>query len=1024
MLSLDALQARLSRLDSTDALRQLFADWSYEVDFGSDIFLGQATKADERAQESLAKEPEIIARAGEFEIIYAPLKDWQRAIGAERLVISQLLNDHPFALWIFSDESATKWHWVNVKRGAGKGAAAMSRHVLRRFSFQKGETAGRTSIEQVRHIDVAALPVLPGRTPEALEIQARHDAAFDVEAVTLGFFRDYKMVFESVEKKVKIKDEGKRRLWTQRLFNRLMFLRFLEKKGWLEYDGDKNYLRALFKAAKAGQENFLDDRLYTAFFYGLNQPNDVAPAGYESKYESIRGKVPFLNGGLFDLDDEYDVRGVVKLDNGAFEAIFDLFDRYNFTITESTPFDQEIGVDPEMLGKVFEELVTGRHESGSYYTPRGIVSFMGREALKGTLEANEKAVDVARFVDEGDASFLANPEQVLGALREVRICDPACGSGAYLLGMMQELLRLREALFIAKAKDHRSIFKRKLEIIENNLYGVDKDPFAVNITMLRLWLSLIIEFEGEQPPPLPNLNYKIGCGDSLSAPLAGASQLVMHDASLRQFVQKKGEFLRAFGSDKKPLQLEIETLRDEIRLWTHAGQTISGFDWVVEFAEVFAPRGIVGARYIVPAHGKSGPQSTLSGGFDIVLANPPYVRHELITEQKPQLKTIFGAHFSGTADLYVFFYLRGHELLKPGGMLSFISPNKWFRAAYGAKLRKYFAEQSDVRSITDFGDLPVFQAATAYPMVFVAQKSESKGTTQFALVKSLAAPYPDVRAVMDANASTLPANALDGENWNLSDAATSTRLQTMRKAGVPLGEYVKGQIYYGVKTGFNEAFVIDDATRLQLIKANASSAELIKPLVAGRDIRKWAVDYKSKWLIFTRRGTDIKKYPAIEAHLKKWKAELTPKANGATIGRKPGRYKWFEIQDEIAYYSAFDKPKILYPVICKTPMFAFDKRGAFTNDKGYIISISDLYLLGVLNSAATWEAIRTICSPLAGGFWEMRATHLVKIPIPTPSAADRSAIEGLVEACLQKKGAGCADEEAEINARVATLYGL
>ena len=813
MLSLDTLQSRLSHLDSTDSLRQLFADWSYQADF-SPVYWSQDTKADEQAQEKLSAEPEIIARAGDFEIIYAPLNDWKQALGSERLVISRLLNDHPFALWIFSDESCAKWHFVNVKRGAGKGDAAMSRHVLRRFSLQKGETAGRTSVERLQKLDVANLSVLPGMTPASLEIQALHDAAFDVEAVTRDFFRDYRIVFEKVESRVEISADNQRRLWTQRLFNRLMFLHFLEKKGWLEYEGDRKYLQALFKAAKAHQENFLHDRLYFAFFYGLNNTAEDAGVHDLKALRAVRGQVPFLNGGLFDLADANDARGAVKLDNGAFAAIFDLFQRYNFTITESTPFDQEVGVDPEMLGKVFEELVTGRHESGSYYTPRGIVSFMGREALKGYLEQNEKAEAIAQFVDEGDAAGLGNPEQVLAALREVRICDPACGSGAYLLGMMQELLRLREALFIAKARDHDSIFRRKLEIIENNLYGVDKDLFAVNITMLRLWLSLIIEFEGETPPPLPNLNYKIGCGDSLAAPLVGAGQLVMHDAALREFVNKKGEFLRAFGTRKKALQAEIESLRADIRAWTHSGQSVAGFDWVVEFAEVFVPRESPTTVFGTLNLGVQLPTNAAAGGFDIVLANPPYVRHELITAQKPHLKTIFGTNYSGTADLYVFFYLRAHQLLASNGMLAFISPNKWFRAAYGAKLRKHLATHSSVRSITDFGDLPVFQEATAYPMIFIAQKSQTKRATQFASVKSLDAPYPDVRAVMDANAADLPANALDGENWNLSDAKTAARLHTMRKAGLPLGEYVKGQIYYGVKTGLNAAFVIDEATRL------------------------------------------------------------------------------------------------------------------------------------------------------------------------------------------------------------------
>jgi type I restriction-modification system DNA methylase subunit len=1016
MLTLDALQAQLSKLNSADELRQLFADWSYEADF-SPVFLPQATKADERAQESLAGDPEVLARSGEFEILYAPLRDWNRSLSAQRLIISRLLNDHPFALWVFSDEATRKWHFVNVKRGAGKGKAAMSRHILRRFSFSYGERPGRTSLEQLQKIDLAQLTTLPGMTPQTLEVQARHDAAFDVEAVTRNFFRDYKAVFEGVEAKVKIRDENKRRLWTQRLFNRLMFLRFLEKKGWLEYEGDKNYLRALFKAATAKKENFLNDRLYFSFFWGLNFPGDHPGSEYsEKQLRPIRGLVPFLNGGLFDLDDNYDVRGAVKLDNAAFEPLLELFDRYNFTITESTPFDQEIGVDPEMLGKVFEELVTGRHETGSYYTPRGIVSFMGREALKGYLETVEKPATVARFVDEGDATALSDPEGVLGALRNIKVCDPACGSGAYLLGMMQEILRLREALFATKAKDHRSIYQRKLEIIENNLYGVDKDEFAVNIAMLRLWLSLIIDYQGEKPPPLPNLGYKIGCGDSLAAPLVGASQLIMHDAELREFVSKKGEYLRAHGDDKKQLQDQIGKLCADIRLWTHAGADVSGFDWVVEFAEAFAPLEEPATVFGTLNLGVQLPSTREPGGFDIVLANPPYVHMGLIKEQKPTLRRNFPEAHSDRADLYVYFYARALQLLKHGGMLTFISPNKWLRAGYGGNLRKLLAEKTGARSIIDFGDLPVFEAATAYPMILVAKKGGTASSVQFAEVQSLEPPYPDMHAVLATTGSELPANAIDGPNWNLSDSDTGIRMSAMRKAGKPLAEYAKGQIYRGVVTGLNSAFVIDEKTRATLINKSAECKKVIKPLIAGRDIRKWHVDMKDKWLLYLPHSIDVKNLKPILEHLKPFREQLEARAT---------RQEWYELQQpQERYVPFFEKPKIVYQEIATFQSFALDQRGVYTNNKVFFIALEDLFLLGVLNSLPAWEFLNEICPKANGGALNMQQIHVCQLPIPTPGAADRRSIEKLVEACLKKRGQNCDAEEAEINARVAKLYGF
>jgi type I restriction-modification system DNA methylase subunit len=1018
MLNLDSLQTRLSKLNSTEALRALFADWSYEVDFAP-VYLPQATKADEKAREHLAEDPEILARAGEFEIIYAPLRDWKGAIGAQRLVISRLLSTHPFALWIFSDKSEKTWHFVNVKRGAGKGQAAMSRHILRRFSFRTGDTPGRTSVEQLQNIDLAALATLPGMAPPVLAVQARHDAAFDVEAVTRSFFKDYKLVFEAVEAKVNIRDESERRLWTQRLFNRLMFLRFLEKKGWLAYDGDKNYLRALFKATDKG-ESFLNDRLYFAFFYGLN--TDSSQKLSTAKLLELRGEVPFLNGGLFEVEEDgFDERGKVKLSNAAFEPILELFDKYNFTITESTPFDQEIGIDPEMLGKVFEELVTGRHETGSYYTPRGIVSFMGREALKGYLENVEAPQAVARFVDEGDATALRDPERVLQALRDIKICDPACGSGAYLLGMMQELLRLRDALFATKAKDHRSIFQRKLEIIENNLYGVDKDEFAVNIAMLRLWLSLIIEYSGDNPPPLPNLSYKIGCGDSLAAPLMGATQLVMHDQALREFVKLKGEFLRAHGAKKKALHTEIEKARADIRLWTHSGENINGFDWIVDFAEVFVPREEAATVFGTLNLGVQLPSNPEPGGFDIVLANPPYVRMELFKEQKPTLRKNFPEAHSDRADLYVYFYARAQQLLKDGGMLTFISPNKWLRAGYGGNLRKMLAAKTTVRSITDFGELPVFENAATFPMVIVAKKNgQPLGRPMFTQVKSLDPPYPDVLALNREQGSVLSSGAIAGEDWHVADAATGARLNTMRKSGLTLDEYVKGQVYRGVVTGLNSAFIVNEATRNQLIKADAKSSALLKPMAKGDDVRRWRVENNGWSLIYASRGINIRSYPAIEEHLKPFKAQLEARAT---------QQAWYELQQpQGRFVPVFDSPKIVYPEIAKEPRFAFDKKGLFVNNKAFVFGIIDFYLLGVLNSAAAWEFVKRSCTVLGdedkGGRVMLQWINLKKLPIPAASAGDKKAIEELVEACVKKKGQACSAEEAEINARVAKLYGL
>ena len=332
------------------------------------------------------------------------------------------------------------------------------RAVLSIFSWEQGDTHLRTLCEY----NLPALAFPRGGFSNNQEWLRGWQAAFDVEAVTKKFFKEYQCVFEQVEaalEGIPENEKAQRRLYTQRLFNRLMFLRFIEKKRWLTYNGDYDYLRALFNAADETDENFLNDRLYWAFFNGLGTAADLPhdSAEIEEHLEERRGKVPFLNGGLFEMQ-EYDQSNAVHIPNSEFDKVLNLFERYNFTVTESTSLDIEVAVDPEMLGKVFEELVTGRHGTGSYYTPRSVVSFMCRESLKICLrnETDETPECLQAFVDTGDATTIGNPEKVLQVLQTLRICDPACGSGAYLLGMMSELLRLRDALFQSNQIDSKT----------------------------------------------------------------------------------------------------------------------------------------------------------------------------------------------------------------------------------------------------------------------------------------------------------------------------------------------------------------------------------------------------------------------------------------------------------------------------------------------------------------------------------------------------------------------------------------
>lgn len=838
---------------------------------------------------------------------------------------------------------------------------------LRSFGFER-ESVGET--RTLRDTNLPALRVAANLYGEIDWNACRKSwlSAWDVEAVTKIFFKDYKRVFDEVEAQITGVlggTEGKR-LFVQRLFNRLMFIHFLSKKGWLEApNGKKDYLHALWESRKA-ENNFYRTYLSTLFFTGLRNKD-----GYDLTVGvgPLIGKVPFLNGGLFEPTTD-DQKGEVVPDE-AIASVLALFARYRFTITESTPDDQEVAVDPEMLGKVFEELVTGRHESGSYYTPRPIVAFMCREALKGYLVPICGTEAAAALVDHHQGKAVSDPEAVLKALQNVRVVDPACGSGAYLLGMLHELIAVRHALFTARRVDPLTDYKRKLEIIQKCLYGVDMDTFAVETARLRLWLSLSVDFEGDKPEPLPNLDFKIEQGDSLLGPTpqtaADQTANMLRDMAIATFEEKKADFANPYWSgNKSVLKSEIEALSKEIRLASDRSIESTGFDWRVEFAEAFR-----------------------EGGFDIVLANPPYVRQELITTIKPALKTLYPTVYKGTADLYCYFYARSVELLRQGGMLAFISPNKWFKATYGAPLRKHLAETCRIESITDFGDLPVFESATAYPMIFVAQKGNPGGTTLLTEPKTLEPPYPDVRSLLDDLGQLLPAEAINGTDWNLTDTKTSARRIQMKSAGIPLGEYIKGKIYRGVLTGFNQAFVIDGAKRAELIAADPNSAEIIKSLAVGKDIRRWQINQRDTWLIVTKIGVDIKRYPAIFKHLQNWQSELESRWDKGD--------HWWELR-ACGYYEYFEKPKIVYQEIATYQSFAYDTNDLFFNNKVFMIITDDLFLLGLLNSRPVWAFLENTCTKLQGGALQMQTPYIEQIPVPSLPENQKKLISNIVKA--------------------------
>ena len=660
---------------------------------------------------------EFVARLDGFYVLYMHLSgvETDRVRRAEvqaaaRLIEAQIGED---ILLVVSNQSGSQLHIILPDFSGSQSI------ILRRMVVTKG-VPRRTVVQQIANIYVEY------RTTGNLRITLSD--AFDVEEVTRDFFDTYKEIFDRALLAITGfgNDEESKRRFTQTLFNRLMFVHFLSRKartGWLSINGNTDYLRALWddfrlKATPLPSGNmptFYDERLKLLFFTGLNNPESRDPKGGPS---SLIGTVPFLNGGLFE-EGEYDrPDSPIAVPDSVIEAaLTDLFERFNFTVMESTPFDIEVAVDPEMLGKIFEELVNKRHDSGAYYTPRPVVAFMCREALKGYLEGKDTGVGadaIAQFVDSRETNGIGvdAARRIAHALDEITVVDPACGSGAFLLGMMQELVELQTTLYNAGV-DSKSLHKLKLHIIERNLYGVDIDDFAVNIAMLRLWLSLAIDFDGAGDlKPLPNLDFKIVTGDSLLGPdpsqTNAQASLGMDVTDIIELSNAKSAYMHEFHAERKAGKKErVQLLTNAIRNRLGELDRKDVVNWKVDFAEIF---------------GKT------DGGFDVAIANPPYVRQENIGANKATLTQQYKDAATARSDLYCFFYARAMQLLSTGGSQVFVCSNSWLDVGYGAKLQEYILTNAQLHAIYESAVERQFSTADINTIISVISKGAPNGS--------------------------------------------------------------------------------------------------------------------------------------------------------------------------------------------------------------------------------------------------------------------------------------------------------
>lgn len=419
------------------------------------------------------------------------------------------------------------------------------------------------------------------------------------------------------------------------------------------------------------------------------------------------------------------------------------------------------------------------------------------------------------------------------------------------------------------------------------------------------------------------------------------------------------------------------------------------------------------------------PDVAAAGGFDVVLGNPPYVRQERLGGRKSPLAEHY-ACFHGGADLYIYFLERGLAWLRPGGRLAFVVPNKWLRVAYAARLRGLLATGSVVERVIDFGHTPLFAGADAFPSVIVLRREAPTGATtvQVATVPRRA-PGP-LAAQVSAHSHPVPQSRWGMGPWGLAPAALDTLLARISERGTPLAQVLGSPLRRGVLTGLNAAFVVDGATRAALVAADPGSAEVLHPVARGRDLARWRVAAPDAWLIGARRGLDLGRYPAVLAHLEGFRDRLTPRGPGAGgPGRKPGRYRWHELQDTTAYWSIFDRPKLVHADLAWRPAFALVREPLVLLNTAYVWPTDDLFLLGVVNSPVMWLWLWHHATHGKDEVLRLIRSVLETVPVPDPSDSVRRGVsDAVAELCAGAAGARAAVLERQVSDGVLRAFGL
>lgn len=1024
-----------------------------------------------------------------------------------------------------------------------------------------------------------------------------------------------------------------------RLITRLMFVWFIKQKDLVPSKiFDKDYVGTILKDFDAESEteaNYYQAILQNLFFGTLNRPiiedgerREFAQANTadvknlyryaelfsisEDEVIELFSTVPFLNCGLFECQDKtktldgvqrrfyYD--GFSRNDrkkNGVFlyrafvpnilffhptKGIISIFNKYVFTIEENTPQDVQVALDPELLGKVFENLLgaynpetkeTARNESGSFYTPREIVQYMVNESLVAHLKqtvGEELELQYRQLLDFTTEDVSLTEEQkakILHSLFTCKILDPACGSGAFPMGMLQQMVHIlrqvdpdntqwREVLLNMAVDESRRAFgivdeeerkkklieieetfnnglnspdyTRKLYIIESCIYGVDIQPIAMLISRLRFFITLICEQTDIQRDK-PELNFGIKTLPNLESKFVAANSLINADIhqynedwtqdevlailkneliAIRRrhfYTRKRSEKIRLLREDEakrkqihqhinklvgEPNEVKIQSLQQQISEHEKLLALYQGEDWVEEaiqkdlFSEPEIVRvdknkrerdrinGIISAcrRDIEHEENKCTPQGFeaavlqvtdwnpydqnsvspfldiewmfgVTDGFDIVLGNPPYIQLQADRGKLASLYENCGYEtFSRMGDIYSLFYERGWQLLKNNGVLAYITSNKWMRAGYGALTRRFFTSKTTPILFIDFSETHVFDSACVMTNIILFCKASEQRTAFPCVVVE----DSDDDSVKDLTTyfrtHYLLTNFSEDESWVIR-TSINIKIRKLAEAKGRRLEFWNIEINYGLKTGYDKAFIISSQQRNEIIEEcqNPSEArrteEIIRPIIRGRDIKSYGYNWAGKWLVYipwhfpchldnsiqgaSKKAEDAFKsqYPAVYNHLTKHKKKLSQR-NQAETGK---RYEWYAMQRWGAnYWMEFMKPKIVYPNMTKFMPFAYDESGSFINAKCYMVTGEHIaYLTAFFNSSLFKYCYKDDFPVLFGGSRELQKVYFNQIPVLEVDDAIDAEFHDLV-LDIQRE---YSDEKAKaIDQRIFDLYGL